>query len=324
MTGNLNMLMIFRDLKAAEDVKKKAELGWFDVEFTMYGCAYMNPLDHKMYYKVSPEAKDIYDFIERAPLKNIFPSKVICLTEKYPVPSGMNEAVAYEVKKKVAVQLKRLFPKKFFEKLYDFALSCRSNRAAKMLWNVAENLQGEFDEESLKLFDDIIHYAKSSLSVNEHDYERLQVWLQEERANMNDDCVSKDIFEKTMYGIAVLKNDNILYFTDARKEKVCERKERFEYEGTFVTPIFEKTYWYNYSYRLSDVIKDYQREIRTVYDKKLVEFLKALSIDKEKNISKEEFDVTTKRIEKIYGKEAAETFMRYGFVWKTVNEIPLA
>ena len=48
MTGNLNMMMKFRDLQVAEDVGKKAELGWFDVEFTMYGCAYLN--DGKMYY----------------------------------------------------------------------------------------------------------------------------------------------------------------------------------------------------------------------------------------------------------------------------------
>ena len=48
MTGNLEMLMKMRNAKimkeanvqTAEDIAKKAELGYFDVEFTMYGCAY--------------------------------------------------------------------------------------------------------------------------------------------------------------------------------------------------------------------------------------------------------------------------------------------
>lgn len=42
MTGNLDMMMKFRDLRVAEAIGKKAALGWFDVEFTVYGCAYLD------------------------------------------------------------------------------------------------------------------------------------------------------------------------------------------------------------------------------------------------------------------------------------------
>ena len=61
MTGDLNILMQVRNKKVskdmnvrvAEEVGEKAELGYFDTEFTMYGCAFLNPQDGKMYYKVS-------------------------------------------------------------------------------------------------------------------------------------------------------------------------------------------------------------------------------------------------------------------------------
>ena len=61
MTGNLQMLIQLHDEVVAEEVGKMAELGYFDVEFTMYGCAYLEC--GKRYYKVSPEAADIYQFI---------------------------------------------------------------------------------------------------------------------------------------------------------------------------------------------------------------------------------------------------------------------
>ena len=88
MTGNLNMMMKFRDIQVAEDIGKKAALGYFDVEFTMYGCAYW---DGERKYKISPNKEDIYRFIEEANLKEIYPSNVMQYTERCPVPSGMKE-----------------------------------------------------------------------------------------------------------------------------------------------------------------------------------------------------------------------------------------
>ena len=47
--GEIKVLK-FRDEQVAEDVAKKAMLGWFDVEFIMYGCAYLDPKTDKMCY----------------------------------------------------------------------------------------------------------------------------------------------------------------------------------------------------------------------------------------------------------------------------------
>ena len=69
MTMNIDLTQLYKmqmmaeraqkdaNFQAAEDVGRRAELGYFDVEFTMYGCAYLNPADHKMYYKVSSKAE---------------------------------------------------------------------------------------------------------------------------------------------------------------------------------------------------------------------------------------------------------------------------
>lgn len=320
MTGNLDKLMILRDLKAAEDVSKKAALGWFDVEFTMYGCAYLNPQDQMMYYKVSPEAKDIYDFIEHAPEKNIYPSNVLCLSEKYPVPSGMKEAIAYEVKKKMAKELRDLYPKSFFEILYSIAQENVSNNAGQELWDVIEEIQGIFEERKLKVLEECVNFAKSTLCIDESQHQQLTEWIMEERANMVDDCISKDIFEKTMHGFAALQNKKIKYFSDARKEIVCERKNRLEREGWFVTPVLSRTYWYNYSYRLSDAIKDYQEELRLIYNDSFIDWLRKLKFTGKKKIGQESFVKMKDEIEKLYGSNAVETLVRYLFFWGLVRD----
>lgn len=51
MTVDLDMMLDLRDLQVARDVQRRAEMGWFDVEFTMYGCAYYQ--NGERYYRVS-------------------------------------------------------------------------------------------------------------------------------------------------------------------------------------------------------------------------------------------------------------------------------
>ena len=115
-------MMKFRDIQVAEDVGKKAALGWFDVEFTMYGCAYWEKEQDKLYYKVSTQAEDIYDFIEQSAAKDIYPSNVLSLSKKCPVPAGMKEWIAQDVKVELAQKLKVIYPKDcfiFFLYLFD-------------------------------------------------------------------------------------------------------------------------------------------------------------------------------------------------------------
>ena len=132
MTGNLQMLMRLHDEVVAEEVGQMSELGYFDAEFSMYGCAYLE--NGKRYYKVSPDAADIYRFIEQSNLRNIFPSNVIQYTKKCAVPAGMQEVIAQDVKVELAKQLAENFPIEFFETLYRLADQVTEDRASALLW----------------------------------------------------------------------------------------------------------------------------------------------------------------------------------------------
>ena len=59
------------------DVRKKAKLGWVDVEFAISGCAYLDNDTEKMCYMISSKEEDIYSFVATSRRDNIYPSKVL-------------------------------------------------------------------------------------------------------------------------------------------------------------------------------------------------------------------------------------------------------
>ena len=286
MTGDLNFMMELRNRQImkeantayAESVGVKAELGWFDTEFTMYGCAYWAPAKQKRYFKISSKAEDIYRFIEDSMLHDIFPSNVMQLTETCAVPSGMKEVIAQDIKRKLAKRLRDTYPAAFYEQLHNLAEHYSEDSAASLLEQEKDSLEGLFDNEKLTRFVELVQYAYRCRTITCSTYQSLMNWVKEERKNMDDDFISKDIFEKTMYGIAYEEEGTIRYMENAQSEAVYENLYALEQQGVFVTPVFSKTFWYNYEYRLRDGIKDYKtlmrRTLDTDYQNKIKEIKK--------------------------------------------------
>lgn len=304
------------NIMAAITVNQKAEMGWFDTEFTMYGCAYLVPNEGKMYFKVSEKAKDIYDFVYYAPLKDIYPSNVLRATCQCAVPAGSKESIAQHIKYRLAIELKNHYPHQFFEKLYTFAECFRDDALTPLLWEKAERLEGGFDREKIYEFVELVKFAYSSLRIKRESYLKLIEWAQEEQKNMNDDVVNKDIFEKTMYSIAYKEQDHIKYMEDALKEAIYEEMYNLEQKGNFITPIFEKRYWYNYEYRLPDVIRDFKNLTRQRFDEQYLDMI--ASIKKRVKIKPEEekeFNRFLINLQKENDRGCSETLRRYGYHW---------
>jgi len=314
MTANLQLFQKFRDIQVAEDVGKKAELGWFDVEFTMYGCAYLNLTDSKMYYKVSSRAEDIYTFIEDCAKDDIFPSAVEHLTLKCPVPMGTRELIAQDVKKELAKQLKKQYSKEFFVQLYQIAQEIQNNLAFDILQQESERIEGLFEEEKLKRFEDLVNYSYSCRKLTNESYRNFLAWINEERKSMDDSLISKDVFEKTMYGLAYEDNGKIKYAANAQKDYIYRLAYEKEQQGEFIDPIYERTYWYNYTYRLADVIRDFKEEIKNVCNADYVAKIKNLRGAADAQI-KEKYEVVLNDLREKYGDNAYRTAQRYFSHW---------
>lgn len=301
------------NIQATIDVRKMAELGWFDMEYTMYGCAYLN--DKKiMCYRVSSKESDIYDFIEKSARVDIYPSNVVSITRKYPVPSGMKDIIANEIKKDLARELKDAYSKQFFEELYEMAQNIKSNQAKDIMWRKVEQLEGHFDKDALEEFEELLHYTYTCQKLSRDEYKKLMRWIKEERKNISDDFVDRDIFEKNMYGVGYLKDGQVKYIYNAQKEYVYRMMYKLEEERYKVGNVYKKTYWYNnYSYRLTDVIRDYKENLRHDYN---MEYLKLIEkIKDERGEVRKEFMKKIDEMQKCYGEYAIKTMKRYGHRW---------
>jgi len=288
------------------------ELGWFDVEFTMYGCAYLE--DGKVFYKASPAEQDIYAFIEKSANKSIFPSNVMEYTVECPVPSGMKQMIAQDVKVDLGKQLREAFPQEFLELLYELGVEATNNTCAEQLWEEADQLEGKFDENLLRLFEDKVHFVHSCRHLNEAEYKKLLAWIAEERKNMEDSAICKDIFEKTMYGIAYEENGKIKHIENARLGYVYRKAHLFERQGKFVTPVFYQTYWYNYKYRLPDVLEDFHKELLEECGEAYRNEVKAIK-HSGSGLTLDRFNEAMAEVKEKYGNAAAETLTRYGYRW---------
>lgn len=310
MTGRLGLMMKLHDAQVADDVRRMAELGYFDTEFTMYGCAYVE--SDRRYYKISPNAEDIYSFIEKSNLQSIFPSNVYEYTKKCPVPAGMKEVIAQDVKMELAKKIRDSFPEEFFVMLANLAGDVTDDSAAEYMWSMVDELEGVFDIERLRRFEEQMEYIYTCRKITWETFKNLRVWLKDERKSMLENFETKDIFEKTIYGMMYLDGDRMRYVENARMEYVYERLYDVENKGGMATPIFKRTYWYNYSYRLADVMQDYKKTLRGYYDRTYLDELEKL---RRTDANRDLFIDTYRSVKKLYGDKAGETLLRYGNRW---------
>lgn len=305
------------NVEAARVVGRRAELGWFDVEFIMFGCAYLQ--DGKLHYKVSSQAEDIYRFAESAVADNIYTSNVMRYTQKCAVPSGMRDLIANDVKKDLARKLQKCYTAEFFEILNELAEKTRDNCAAKLLWNEAEQLEGVFSEEKINRFEILVQYAYRHHGIDSGTYHGLMKWIHEERRNMDDNIVSKDFYEKTVYGFGYEKNGCIKYVDNVLLSYVYEKAEQMEQEGYLITPILSHTYWYEQTRRVSEILREFRELLETEYDAVYMNKLKEIRKNKV-TVGIDEFNDMITKIKNHYGEHAADTVMRYGYIWGVLRQ----
>lgn len=317
MTGNMDFCTTWRDERMAEDVSKKADLGWFDVEFTVYGCAYRDA-DGLMRYRVSTSAEDIYDWIEKAWREDLFPGRVERLTHVYPVPAGMKEYVAGEVKRLLAHEMQGLYDPAFFELLGSCAREVRNDQAAPLLWERADRIEGLFDEEALSRFERAVRYCYGCRRLERPSYEALLEWLASERSSMDDSFTSKDRFEADMCGVAWLDGDRPRVVVNAMREYVCERACALEGSGKLVSPIMRKTYWYNYDRKLADVRREFKDEMVRECDRAFLDRVALLrgSVGPE---ARDAFLDALSRASESFSDAACETLRWYGHHWNVLE-----
>ena len=179
MGGDINKIIRMRDAEIAEGMGRQAELGWFDVEFTMYGTAYL--ADGELCYRVSDLSDHIYHYMESHSVDDCYFGKVLSLTQRCPVPIGMQEEKALDVKKTLARTLRAAYPQELFDLLAQIAETARLDDAYALLLDEQEALEGRFDDGELRCYQELTAYSYSCLKLSRSHYDQIMSWIRKER-----------------------------------------------------------------------------------------------------------------------------------------------
>lgn len=274
MTAKLEINEMFRDLRVAETVGQKLEMGWLEIEFTVYGTTYLK--NGEMHYKISSEAGKIYQFMENVLTEDIYCSNIQTFTHMCHVPIGMNEDVLMEVKKILAAKMYKAYPKELFVLLDKIAKHIQNDDAYPLLLEEKDKVESTFDEHKLKDFRVLIKHCYSLRRLSKEHYRELLDWLDKEEECMQDSFITKDIFEKSFYGIAYPLGDTYKYMDDSVLEYTYRKKYELEKDGIWTSPIFAETLWHNYQYTFKDCRKTYDTMFKTAINKALLGKLGAL------------------------------------------------
>ena len=304
---------ISRDMQAIKDVGEMQDLGRFDKEFTMFGCCCLQK--GQVQYVISDYPDKLYSYRQDQLKKGRCPSPVICLQEILPVPSGLQEVIAQTIKRKLAKKLRELYPKSFLESMEDYNGISANNAASELLWVLKDKLDGTYDHKKLQIFEGLLQMAYVGKVLSADNYQALNEWLFKTRKDMEDDVVVKDIYERTFYGAVYRKsNGQLTYLVNALPERIYENTYKLEQQGIFVSPIFKKTFWYNYEYTLLQARHDFEQNLQCIYTEEymqLVEMIKSFR----SNIDKEAYEKSLLQIDQLYGHEAWKMAQSYKMIW---------
>lgn len=125
------MKFLFRDMMTALDIGKKAEMGYYDVEFDTFGCVTYDGKERR--YHVSANAARLFDFCENAVLENIYPTVILEDIFKKPIPRGLKEILAMDLKKDLAKKLQNDYSLAFLQGLNTLAEEVAQSNAYALL-----------------------------------------------------------------------------------------------------------------------------------------------------------------------------------------------
>lgn len=265
-----------RDEEMAEEVAIMAELGKFEVEFTMYGCAYYE--NGKVKYLVSENAEKIYDFMYDIVNAEKLPTNIHSATMRTLVPSGAEAYILSEVRKQLLDKLYQLYDEKYFEILFEMQNVLRKDTAYSALKDLQYRFDGTCNQEQLQIFQGILESAYRKKILSTESYMEFQQWIRWTKRDLDQEPIKSDLYEKTFYALAYFKERQpIQIYVDGYKNNIYKRIEQRRAEGYIVSNIVTKKYWYNNQYTVVQAKKDYETFLNSLFGEWYIDSMQKIS-----------------------------------------------
>ncbi len=302
-----------RDVQCGLDFARLVDLGCFDEEFVLYGCAFFEAGNSK--YLISGDKEKIYQLHEHGYLHGRNFTPIIRKIQRRMVGSGQRDDIRQQLKVELAKDLQRRYCPIFFQELDKLTKVPANNQAYLLLQQEQERLDGRFQADDTLLFEGLCKLSIESKVLTEKSYDILASWMKYVRKQMEDDIIIKDKFERSFSGFAYEKeNGQIGYFFDAQKVNVLERKAKYETACVFTTPIFTKRYWFHTLNQLPKTRKSFENLLKDKINANYIAKVKAIK-GMPSAIPKELYWDAEQRIQENCSEEAWQVFRMYGYRW---------
>lgn len=305
-----NGKILFRDLKVADDIKKMMEMRYFQQEFTMYGCLFREKNEQK--YIISENVDNIIDFINKRENYEKYPLPIIKHSLRTTVPAGNEEEIVRLAKIELAKTIRNHYSKVFLQDFFDMASHENDDQAEPILTELQEKIYGLFRMDNLVLFENLMNVAYRGKHLRNTTKSTYEEWLEDEWQQMEEYTEIEGFLNKKIYGIAYLKNGNIVTYCNGIMKKAFEKQEQLESEGCIVSQINKKIYHYHSEKSLYEIKKEYQIELANLYDVQYFDYLKRILLI-EPVIKVSDFDNFAKKYSQgsLEEKRAIEQYARW-------------
>ena len=271
------MTTSLRDVTSAQMVNALAEVGYFDKEYIVYGCAFWQ--DDKVKYIVTNDYNELYEFKQEAVWKHLCATKTEMRKMKDSLLSGMERESILKLKLALAKELQEKYPKEYF--LEELAIPYEDT-AYEILCQWKDRIDGYFEADDLQVFEEAVRFAYEKHKLTFEHRKELRKWIKHVRAQMDDNVEQKDQFMRVFWGFVHEKDGRVRYIANANQEMIYTQKAEAEEQGGFVSPMFHKRYWYNRSNQLPEVRKQFEKELKGLYNEQYLASMKAMLATEEK------------------------------------------
>lgn len=202
-----------------------------------------------------------------------------------------------------------------FYALAELAKEQANNSAYQILKVLQEEIEGRFEDEKLQIFEGLCRLALESKVLTYRSFQEYADWLKFMRKQMENDIIIKDQFERTFSGFAYEKlPGKVAYYLDADWATVKARHEKCKMSGQFVTPIYSKTYWFHDINKISELRKNFAREVELVIDDTVIQLTKSI-MTLPSAVSQEKYKKLRQHVRENCSSEAYQSFVGYGYRW---------
>lgn len=307
-----------RDIECGYNFNRLLELGCFDKEFVAAGYCFFD--EGEICYRVGENMLNIWQEYKRDLLRGAYPTEIRKIVKRTMVPSGQENTIKQKVKIDLAMELRNIYSREFFQIINETGSVQNINTAYPLLKEMQEEIDGHFSDSELQMFAGFCEQALISKTLEYNQYFSFKQWLKKTRKQMADDVQAADNMKRVFSGFAYFRNqDELRYYADAEQQSVHEKAQAYQKQGFIVTPIYTKVYWFKNISEISTVRKKFQAELKDIMTCRIIKTAQSLQMFHNPYVCAK-YKAASEQIKQRCTEKASETFEIYGRAWHCLSK----